>query len=62
MFRPHVLNSEYMENALTGRLIPLNKVFPETPAIDQNKQIIVLSPVAKILEARIAVKLKYYVK
>ena len=62
LFRPEVLNSEYMENALTGRLIPLNKVFPETPTIDQYRPIVALSPVAKILEARIAVKLKYYVK
>ncbi len=62
IFKPEVLNSSYMEHALTGRLIPLNKVFPNTPTIDQYRPIVALSPMAKILEARIAVKLKRYVK
>ena len=42
------------------RLIPLNKVFPETPTRTQLRPIVISSPLIKLLEARFLEKLKIY--
>ena len=54
------LNSKIMKSYLTGRLIPINKVAPLTPNIDEIRPIIALSPIVKILEARFKSKLDNY--
>ena len=43
-----------------ARLIPLNKKFPEIPKPEEFRPIIVMSPLVKLLEARILEKLQSY--
>ena len=50
------LNDSHFE----ARLIPLNKKFPETPKPDEFRPIIVMSPIIKLLEARVLEKLQHY--
>lgn len=49
-----------MENTWDARLVPLNKVFPETPTRDQLRPIIIQSTIIKIIESRFASKLHNY--
>lgn len=44
--------------SLTSRLVPLNKVFPNTPNSKQMRPILVCSPLQKLLEARFLPKLE----
>ena len=53
---------ELLKKSIVGRLIPLNKVAPELPSIDDYRPIVALSPLAKFLEARFLPKLQNYVK
>jgi hypothetical protein len=43
-----------------GRLIPLNKVWPDIPKPDEFRPIVVLSPLFKCLELRFLPKLRNY--
>ena len=49
-----------MEDTWDARLVPLNKVFPQTPTRGQLRPIIIQSPIVKILEARFSKKLHEY--
>ena len=46
--------------SLTSRLVPLNKVFPNTPNRKQMRPILICSPLQKLLEARFLPKLTNY--
>ena len=43
-----------------ARLVPLNKIFPETPNRKQMRPIVIQSPLIKLLEARFLTKLQTY--
>jgi hypothetical protein len=45
---------------MTGRLIPLNKEYPNIPKYDKFRPIVVLSPLVKCMEGMIVRKLKWY--
>ena len=47
---------------LTGRLILLNKIHPNIPNPNQMRPIIALSPIVKLLEARLKPKLDQYLQ
>ena len=49
-----------MESSWSARLVPLNKVFPQTPTRTQLRPIMVQSPIIKLLEARFLPKLQRY--
>jgi len=55
-----ITNTKEFERHLTGRLIPLNKVHPETPKHDEMRPIIALSPILKLIESRFRDKLESY--
>lgn len=43
---------------MTGRIIFLNKVFPDTPTVDDLRTITILSPIRKVVEYQILTKLQ----
>ena len=45
---------------MTGRLILINKVHPQTPTLNDLRPIAVLSPIRKFLELHLEKKLKEY--
>ena len=45
---------------LRGRIIPLNKAYPDIPKIDQIRFIVAISPVQKLLEASLLPSLQQY--
>lgn len=47
---------------MTGRLIALNKAFPQTPQTHEYRPIVVLSPIVKFLEGYIVKQLQYWCK
>ena len=61
-WKPEILNHPHFKIHLQGRLIPINKIEPELPSIDDYRPIVALSPMAKFLEARFALKLQAFVK
>ena len=48
------------EDTWAGRLVPLNKVFPNTPTRFELRPIMIQSPLVKLLEARFLPKLQLY--
>ncbi len=57
-----ITNSTFLTESLTGRLIPVNKIYPKTPSLNDYRPIVALSAIAKFLEARFAPKLSEYIK
>ena len=51
-----------IDDTWDARLVPLNKVFPQTPERNQLRPIIIQSPIVKIIEARFASKLHNYLE
>ena len=53
-------NMKILNETFKGRLILLNKVWPDIPKKDEFRPIIIMSPIYKYLEMRFADKLQSY--
>ncbi len=56
-----ITNSTNLKESLTGRLIPVNKIHPKSPTVNEYRPIVALSPIEKFLEARFAPTLNEYI-
>jgi len=59
LWNPAVTNS-LNEAHFESRLIPLNKKHPDVPKAEEFRPIVVMSPLVKLLEARLLEKLQWY--
>ncbi len=62
LWNEETLNHKNFKMLLQGRLIPLNKKLPKTATVDDVRPIVVMSPLIKFMELRLAEKLSRYMR
>ena len=58
---PENLNSDAMNRFFTARMITLNKTSKKTPELDEIRNIAVMSPIVRIIEASCMEELESYI-